>query len=233
MLWHVSAHLMPRWGDVPVKSIDVFRVNEWVATFGKLEPSTARGIVKKLQIIPGRHFGRSAIQYPSQVEEEDEVRCFTSNDVQHILAAAKKQDKVLFTLAAETGMRAGELYGLHVEDIDFGRGVIHVRHSMWGGREQTPKTRNTRRAIDVRPYILTLLRSHLNGRTERLVFRWRRRGPFTNVTILHRHLQPLWDELGIERAGMHAFRHFRVSFLMEQNVPVEIIKRWISPGRRR
>ena len=29
---------------------------------------------------------------------------------------------------------------------------------------------------------------------------------------------------------MHAFRHFRVSFLVESGVPLELIRRWIGHG---
>ena len=45
---------------------------------------------------------------------------------QPFLAATSGQHRVLFTLAAETGRRAGELYGLRVEDIDFVRNVVTV-----------------------------------------------------------------------------------------------------------
>jgi integrase len=35
--------------------------------------------------------------------------------------------KVLFATAAETGVRAGELFALEVQDIDFARNIIHGR----------------------------------------------------------------------------------------------------------
>jgi integrase len=38
-----------------------------------------------------------------------------------IIDVAKGMWKVLFATAAETGARAGELYGLEVADIDFAR----------------------------------------------------------------------------------------------------------------
>ena len=64
-------------------------------------------------------------------DEEQETRSFTGAEVAEIIAPASGQYRVLFTLAAETGMRLGELYGLRVEDIDLGRNIIHVRRSMW------------------------------------------------------------------------------------------------------
>ena len=50
--------------------------------------------------------------------------------------------------------------------------------------------------------------------------RWRRRWP--NL-----------DKLKIPRCGLHAFRHGRVSFLIENNVPVSVIKEWIGHGSNR
>jgi len=40
-------------------------------------------------------------------------------------------------------------------------------------------------------------------------------------------------KLGIPQGGMHGFRHDRVSFLVENNTPVEIIKAWIGHGSER
>lgn len=37
------------------------------------------------------------------------------------------RDRVLFLLFKEGGLRSGEVLGLHIEDLDFGRGGVHVR----------------------------------------------------------------------------------------------------------
>src|ERR1700730_6545126 len=79
----------------------------------------------------GVKFGKRKIHYPSNVNEEEETRCYSASEIAAILTTATGQYKALFTLAAETGMRAGELYGLHVDDIDCDRHVVHVRRSMW------------------------------------------------------------------------------------------------------
>jgi integrase len=46
-------------------------------------------------------------------------------------------------------------------------------------------------------------------------------------------LHPLLESLGIPQGGMHGFRHGRVSFLVENNTPVEVIKVWIGHGSER
>lgn len=225
-------YLIPKWAKVPVDSINAERVNQWVGEkeLSHLSPVTIRNIVRTLQFALGRKFGKGKINYPSQVEEEQEARCFTSAEVAAIMAAASGTHKVLFTLAAESGMRAGELYGLRVEDIDFERSIVKVRRSMWEGAAQAPKSTNACRAIDVQPYVTEMLKAHLAGRTEGLVFMSRRRTPLRNTTIVGKHLHPLLRRLNLARGGMHAFRHFRVSFLVQNETPVEIIKKWIGHG---
>jgi integrase len=215
-----------------VDGITAEKVNEWIGEpkFSHLSPVTIRGIVRTLQLALGKNFGKRVIHYPSRVDEEHETRCFTNAEVKSIISSAVGQYRVLFTLAAETGMRCGELYGLRVEDIDFERNVVRVRRSMWNGKPQTPKTSNSYRSVDVQPYVTEMLRGHLTGRTSGLVFMSRRKTPLRNCTVLNKQLHPLLRRINVERGGMHAFRHFRVSFLVQNETPIEVIKRWVGHG---
>jgi integrase len=232
MRYHLKCYLLPKWGRSAVEEITAEAVNEWLGEteLAHLAPETIRGIIRTLQLAIGVRFGKRKINYPSRVNEEDETRCYSSKEVGAILDAATGQYKTLFTVAAETGLRAGELYGLNIEDVDFGRNLIHVRRSMWNGKPQSPKNSNSRRAIDVHPYVMTMGREHLGGRESGLVFMSRRRTALRNPIVLNKHLHPLLRRLGLERGGMHAFRHFRVSHLIQNEVPLEIIKRWIGHG---
>jgi integrase len=76
----------------------------------------------------------------------------------------------LFALVAGTGMRRGELAGLHVEDLDLDNCVIYVRRNVWNGRELAPKTRNALREIDIDPGLADLLRQHIGGKKTGRVF---------------------------------------------------------------
>jgi len=228
--WHLGTYLLPKWGKTAVDFITAEKVNEWIGELTHLSRDSVRGVVATLQRALGVKFGKGKIHYPARVKATEDTRCFTPEEVTVILAGATGQYRALFTLAAETGMRAGELYGLQVEDIEFGRNVIHVRRSAWNGKLQSPKTQNARRAIDIQPYVTETLRQHLAGRTTGLVFLSRRKTALQNTTVLHKHLHPLLGNLNLETGGMHAFRHFRVSFLVQNDTPVEIIKRWIGHG---
>jgi len=232
MRYHLEKYLLPRWGRMPVDGITAEVVNEWLGdpVFQRLSPYTVRGIVRTLQLSVRAKWGRGAIQYPTSLRPKTEARCYTADEVALLLSAARGQYRVLFTLAAETGMRAGELYGLHAEDVDFQRHVIHVRRALWDGQEQSLKTRNAQRAVDVKPHVTEMLRQHVAGRATGLIFQTRRGTLLRNSMVLNKHLYPLLRQLGLPRGGMHAFRHFRVSFLVESGVPLELIRRWIGHG---
>lgn len=231
MKYHVTKYLLPKWGNTPVDCITAARVNEWLSELLQLSPSSLKHIVTTLGLILGRTFGRRQITYPSRLEAEEQAICFTSEQMAQIAAESSGVYKVLFETAAETGMRSGELFALAVTDIDFKRCVIHVRRSAWEGKPQSPKSRNAYRAIDVQPSLILRLQTYLGGRTEGLVFPSERGTPLRESNVIRRHLHPALAKLGIpRRGGMHGFRHGRVSFLVEQGVPLELIKRWIGHG---
>jgi integrase len=233
MAYHVRKYLLPKWGKRAADGIDARMVNEWIGELAHLSPMSIRHLVSTLSLILGRSFGRKEIHYPASVRVEDDAVCYSLEQMAQIIESATGQWKFLFATAAETGCRAGEIYALEVSDIDFVRNVIHVRKAVWEGQVQSPKSRNASRAIDIQPALTEMLKVHLNGRTQGLVFRSKNNKPLRNNNVLRRRLHPLLRSLGITDGGMHGFRHGRVSFLVENNTPVEVIKAWIGHGSER
>jgi integrase len=235
MRYHVRKYLLPKWSRHPVDCIVADRVNEWIGDreLSHLSPMSQKHIVATLCLILGKQFGRKKITYMSVREEQEEAVCYTPEEMGSIIAQAQGMWRVLFATAAETGARAGELYGLEPADIDFARNIIHVRRSVWEGQKQSTKTRNANRAIDVQPGLVTMLKDYLNGRKEGLVFQSKNGKPLRNNNVLRRRLHPILQALSIREGGMHGFRHGRVSFLVENNTPVEVIKAWVGHGSER
>jgi len=229
--YHLKVYLLKKWGKTPVDLITPEAVDEWVGApeLAHLAPSTIKGIVRTLQLALGKKFGK-AISYPSQGEVASDPRCYLAEEVDQIVDAARGQDKVLFKLAAETGARAGELYALTVDDLLFDLNVIYINKSMYHQKTGSPKTKNATRRVNVRPYVMEMLKEHLNGRTEGLIFQSRRKTPLVNCMVLNKHLHPLLRRLGLSRGGMHGFRHHRVSTLVMAGTPIEVIKKWIGHG---
>jgi integrase len=233
MQHHLAKYLIPKWGNYQLRAITSDRVNEWLGEddVSHLSPRTLKHLVATLSMVIGKRFGRGEIHYPSQREELKETRCFEPDEMSRIISEeTDSMYRVLYALAAETGARAGELYGLEVTDIDFQRNFIKIRRSAYEGKIQSPKSQNAYRVIDVQPWVLELVKRYLRGRTSGLVVRTKNNQPLRHSNVLRRYFHPLLRRLGIEQAGLHAFRHGRVSYLIEQDTPVDMIKAWIGHG---
>ena len=75
----------------------------------------------------------------------------SQREIQLILAKAQEPHRTWYGLAAETGLRAGELCGLTVDDIDLERGMLQVRQSAWRGKLGDPKTDESIRVVELSP----------------------------------------------------------------------------------
>jgi len=150
---------------------------------------------------------------------------FTLEEVQRILAEAQEPSRMLYWLAAETGMRAGELCGLTVDDLDFGRQLLHVRQSAWHGKLQTPKTENSLRTFALSAELAEHLKGFLlqwRPNPARLLFSTRNGTPWDGNMLVKRKLHPLLDRLGIQRCGLHAFRHANETLMDRLGAPLKV-----------
>jgi integrase len=142
-----------------------------------------------------------------------------------ILEAAKEPERSLYWLAAETGMRGGELCGLQISDFDFERGTVRVNRSVWRGKVQSPKSEHFDRCFSLSPQLLYHLADYLRRWTPNekgWLFATRTDTPWDQNLVVKRKLQPLLDSLGIKRGGLHAFRHGNITIMDRLGVPVKV-----------
>lgn len=99
---------------------------------------------------------------------------------------------------------------------------------MWDGKEQSTKSENADRVIDIQQQLADTILRHLRGRTDSWVFQSRAGTPLCHSHFIQWVLHPLLKKLGIPRSGMHAFWHGRVSYLVECDTPNETIRAWIG-----
>ena len=153
------------------------------------------------------------------------ARFFTVDQVRAIIAAASQPWKTFFTLAAMSGLRAGELLGLQVGDLDFDHRLIHVRRSAWYGKTQSPKTAKSVRTVPMPEPLARILEEYVRGWQPNpggyLFVTRNNRPPSSNNVVEHR-LWPILDALKIQRCGLHAFRHTHSSMLVESGAPVSV-----------
>lgn len=231
----IARHLRPFFGALPLASIKTGTINDWIAGLAKrnLEPKTVHNQWKMFRAIMNWHAQQNdepkRTWYPSlPMILDTEQRWFSQDEMRQIIAAAKGQYKPLFQLAGGSGLRSGELTGLHVEDLDFVRGVVRVRRSVWRGREVSTKTKKGFRDVFVDSTTVQMLKEYLGGRTTGRVFQTCNGTPLENHNIVRQVLKPICKRLGIKPGGMHAWRHGRVSHLQASNVPSDFTKNQVG-----
>jgi integrase len=78
-----------------------------------------------------------------------------------------------------------------------------------------------------------LLRTHIGERTSGRLFLTRTGAAISGNNIRRRILQPMLIRLGIKKAGLHAFRHARVTMLRKNGTPADLQRQWIGHASTR
>src|SRR6266404_7878951 len=159
-----------------------------------------------------------------------EPRYLRLTDVGKILSGSShakwpRDERVFYWLAAEAGLRAGELAGLRL--IDVYPNYIAVNQAVWNGKVSTPKTQNAVRKVAISEQLAVLLaiqKEHQASQGHDFLFSTSTGSPWDMNMFRKRKMKPLLSLLGILQAGLHAFRHFNASLLTSLRVPLKTIQ---------
>jgi integrase/recombinase XerD len=166
---------------------------------------------------------------PRIYEHEDIPSALHAEDVQRVLEATRKdhspvglRDYAILMLLAVYGLRAAEIVRLRLEDIDWRRDVLRVRHSKTGTYCELPLLREPGEAV------LRYLKKARPPSTHREVFLRIQapHRPFKYGSILNCVTTARLRAAGITpqgRKGPHAFRHARAVSLLRSGVPLKVI----------
>ena len=227
---HLHKHLIPFFGRWQMRDIGPEEVQRFVSSV-KVSGKTAKNLFGTIQMLwkSARTWGYVAHDAVSGVvlpkRHRVSRRFFSVEEIQRILASADEPYRTFYWLAVETGMRAGELCGLRVSDFDLERGLVSVRQSVWRGKFQSPKSENAMRCFALSPRLLAHVADFLKrwkANERGLLFATRNGTPWDANLLVKRKLYPLLDSLGIERGGLHAFRHANSTLMDRLGVPLKV-----------
>jgi integrase len=227
---HIMKYLVPVFGDLSLRDVQPESVQRFIAEV-QASPKTVRNIFITLQLMwksarAWHYVSHNALDGVVLPKPRKARRFFlTREEMQRILAASPEPYRTFYWLAAETGMRAGELCGIRVDDVELNRGLVYVRQSVWHGKLQDPKSENAVRTFAISSRLREHLRGILTGwrpNKEGLVFATRNGTPWDANLLIKRKLRPLLRKLGIQECGLHAFRHANASLMDELSVPMKV-----------
>jgi len=136
---------------------------------------------------------------------------------------------MLYMLFSGSGLREGEAFGLEIPH--FIGDSLTIKQQLWNGVIGPPKTVAGVRTVDLAPELAARLRQFIGTRKSGYVFRTAKGTPLHASNVLRRSLHPILASMGRGedwKAGFHAFRRYRVTWLRKQNVPEQLIDYWIG-----
>lgn len=166
---------------------------------------------------------------------------FTASEARQFLhAASSNRLHALYELALRTGLRKGELLGLHWEDLDLESGIagIHrfLQRTRTGGLTVLhTKTRASERRIVLPTECVNSLKTHREQQEEArraagtgwtdsgLVFTTPTGSPLEPANLT-RSFGRLLNCAGLRRIRFHDLRHSTATLLLEQGVDLVVIK---------
>ncbi|MFM9449925.1 tyrosine-type recombinase/integrase [Streptomyces europaeiscabiei] len=165
----------------------------------------------------------------------------TAAEARQLLHAANGDRlHALYELALRTGLRKGELLGLHWEDLDLDGGTATIHRSLQRTRSQgltvlNTKTLASERRIALPTECISSLKIHQERQDEErqtagtswtdngLVFTTPKGRPL-DPTNLTRRFRRLLHGVGLRTIRFHDLRHSTATLLLEQGVDLVVIK---------
>ena len=239
----IRRHIRPTLGKLKLKVLTPAHVQRLYRD--RLDSGLAPATVQKIHVVLHKALAQAvrwslvprnvtdAVKAPRPAPEE--MRPLSLEETRRLLEAARGDSlETLYVLAVHTGMRQGELLGLKWNDVDLANGVIHVRRTVTRNRGRLllgePKTKRSRRTVNLTEPAVEALRSHLNRQLadvarlgdlyedQGLIFTTEA-GTLINPTNLRkRSFASLLRRAGLPDVRFHDLRHTCATLLLSKNV---------------
>ncbi|MFC1917633.1 tyrosine-type recombinase/integrase [Chloroflexota bacterium] len=165
----------------------------------------------------------------------------SNKDVERIIdKAAETPYLVLFYAKAYTGLRRGELLGLRWMDIDFDNSTLSVVQTLQQLRNgeyvfKKPKTKRSRRQIDLSPSLVILLWDHKIRQEQQKELLGITLSP-VNMVFTHPDGRPLRPNsisrafkniaisLNLNEISIHSLRHAHATIMLQQGIHPKIVQ---------
>lgn len=196
-------YVLPEIANMPLNKIDALTIQRIINNLKerdkerldkngnvvKLSPTSVNNVYRLLRKILNKAIAWDYIETNPVLKVKApgvakiEKASYNRDELIEILDILKKEDpltETLFTISICTGVRRGELVGLHLEDIDFENNMINVKRAVvWdkGNQrilEKATKTKGSVREVPVPLFCMEVIKEYLKLR-ERVIYNFKRR----------------------------------------------------------
>jgi integrase len=217
---YLTRWIRPHWQKYELADVRTIQVESWLRGLPLAKSSCAK--IRNVMSILFNHacryefFDRNPIRLVRQSAKRRTVpTVLIPAEIKALIDNLALRERTLVTLAASTGLRQSEIFGLKWRDIDFAQGTMNVTRSIVYGVVGPCKTESSQKPVPIHPTLADTLTQWRKSCTyikpEDWVFaskRYRGRKPYWGQAILRKYIRPLAQRIGIQkRFGWHTFRH--------------------------
>ena len=217
---YLSRWIRPHWQKYELAEVRTIQVESWLRGLPLAKSSCAK--IRNLMSVLFNHacryelFDRNPIYLVRQsARRRKPPTVLVPSEIKALVDHLDIRERTLVLLAASTGLRQSEMFGLKWSDIDFAQRNMYVTRSIVYGVVGPCKTESSQRPVPIHPILTEALLlwkgSARYTQPSDWVFaskRFRGRRPIWGQAILRKYIRPVAERVGIEKPfGWHTFRH--------------------------
>jgi integrase len=244
----LTRYILPRWGAVKLTDIRAGMLETWrnellekgiAPDWKPLGPSTVRkallvvGVLYRyamrdhiVTVNPASFVKKPSVRTRKAAEER-----LTPEQLAVLFTHCSGRPRVVVRIAATTGMREGEIFGLRWRDVDLKGRLIHVCRQYTHGAMVEHKTDAANRDIGIDGKLATELTAwELQQKAERreddsIVISTGTGEAISASNFLSRDFRPALKRAGLPRVNFHSLRHTAATILASSNIPPGTVHR--------
>jgi integrase len=229
--------IVPRWGTSNLRAVRAIEVESWLRTLPLARGSRAK--IRNLMSVLFNHARRydfidrnpiSLVRQSAKRQTAPDV--LLPSEINRLLCSLRNRERTLVLLAAGTGLRMSELFGLKWRDIDFAGKQASVLRSIVKQTVGPCKTEASQKPVPLDPHLVRTLRAWRRGARFRQPTDWvfaspasQGRLPFWGQSLMRHFIRPTAVKLGItKRIGWHTFRHSYSTSLKANGADIKVMQ---------
>jgi integrase len=217
---YIRKWVKPRWGSLYLDEVKAVDVEAWLRRLPIARSSRAK--IRNVLSILFNHacryelFDHNPMRFVRQgAKRRSAPEVLTAAEIRALVDHLALRERTLVLLAASTGLRQSELFGLKWRDVDFERGELSVTRSIVFGVVGRCKTESSQKPVPLHPHLGDALLNWQKTCKFTSYDDWifasrlhKGRRPYWGASILRKYVRPVAESLNIQkRIGWHTFRH--------------------------
>lgn len=229
-------HIVPFFGnlrldEITPRRLELFKADRLKKGMKQVSVNKHLGVLKKL-LNCAVEWGRLKEVPPIRmlkVPPIDETEWLRPDEAVKLLEAAKGVPKwhAFFFVALRTGMRRGEIFGLHWRDVDFEARRIMVKYTVFNGILESPKGGKSR-PVPMSADLAAVLKQWRRWTPGALVFPNMKGKPTKSPATANKALDRVLDGTDIRRVRVHDLRHTFASHLVLQGCSLRVVQKLLG-----